>query len=827
MEAEAVVPAGAIHARARSGFDVRGTLPRDEGRLSAMHARARSLLTLVAIVLLVAAVWFVTRTPDVAPAASPPAPPPSAEGSPRSATSTRLAASAGGRPTPNAKSSPEGEASDASSQASADRSARLRVRVFVPPGTRPSAVQVRVVDAKGVAREARLTEEGEARFEDLPSGSTVIHAEAPDLVSAHEPSLILEPGEESVQTFELVTGVRIEGRVVAMGTREPIAGATVLATGGGPKFGDQGYGPFGAVTTDVDGRFTTVPVPKDHPIGLQVTARGHWPGFYSEEEALDRPDPIEMRLHPGGRVHGVVTAPDGSPRAAATVRVVPARDAGVGSREASGAPLLPEWMDPPPSDSTDDSGRFAIEGIPFGVPVSLVASDLELAASGESQATTLLPSAPDAEVHLGLRVGGSAEIRVIDEDGRPVTRGVVSWSTPGWDRAVALTGEGTVSFVNLAPGAAVVEVEAPGFLRARDSVVLPTQDAWPHVVRLSRGAGLDGTVITDAGLPVRFALVSLRRPEWPWRSVHECGTQADGTFSMTGLTAGTYRAWVRSGHEEQEAGEVVVPATGVRWTVRRTARVQARFTRSGETSRHADGLQGHARDVDGDMVEGVVLGEGRIAWMLPTGPWRLRVFAEGFAPWTRELSMDATVPTTDLGDIPLDAGVSLDGIVVDATGKPVAGATVDSGNSGGNGARTAADGTFRLEAFPRDLALVRVRSTAFLPREVVVDLREQAGPLRIALDRGSGVRIRFRFDPGARPPEGLSWRIRARPEAVGPAAAEGGFDPDGDDEENVRLLPGAYRLELLRSPDHRVVWDTDLALEEGKDVTVEIPLPTR
>lgn len=87
--------------------------------------------------------------------------------------------------------------------------------------------------------------------------------------------------------------------------------------------------------------------------------------------------------------------------------------------------------------------------------------------------------------------------------------------------------------------------------------------------------------------------------------------------------------------------------------------------------------------------------------MKPDIELRVRICADTFAPWTR----DVRVPegeTLDLGTIPVNAGIAVAGVVLDPEGRPAAGVVLEVRLDFvvQRTATTDADGRFRLEHLP-------------------------------------------------------------------------------------------------------------------------------
>ncbi len=641
--------------------------------------------------------------------------------------------------------------------------ANLRVLVRVPSGTSMPDVRVTVVDAAGQSHEAVPSADGETTFSGLPPGSSSVRAEGPELVAARLGDVWLEPGADAREACELEPGVRIEGRVVARGTRAPIPGAILEFDPSASTASGAARGRFGSVTTEGDGSYRSTPLPPGDAVRVHVRARGYRSVQQVAGEVGTGPADVEIRLQPGGAVRGVVRGPDGTPRRDAWVSVHAVASRGDHAPAAS-KDATNEERAAAHETLSDPQGRFELDGLPLGAPLCVVAADSTFGASEELCGMRLSASAPDAECTLLLRHGTSAEIRLLGPDGVPFPRGSVTLATLGAERTEDPGADGVARLEGLSPGPALLRVESPGFVTRRERVVLPASSPWKRDVTLVRGAAIEPAPL----VPVHATKITTRFLE---------------------------------------------PGGG---PLHRVLRRRSALPADVETDRNA--LPASFGDLSG---AGLPSGAGVTWWLVP-GRWRLRAEFEGLAPWEWEIEITGASPM-DLGELTLAEGQVIEGIVVDGAGTPLPEVSVYSRDSGDGETETGHDGRFRLAAFPRAEVIVTASHASFMPRDVRVDLRQPTQPLRIRLDRGSLVTIRVRSAAGVAIPEGLRWQLRSAKDVNEKRIAYGWF---GDDDEDVdRLSSGRFRLELLLNDQvlsHEVV-----VLEEGKDAAFDLQLPGR
>jgi protocatechuate 3,4-dioxygenase beta subunit len=341
----------------------------------------------------------------------------------------------------------------------------------------------------------------------------------------------ITPGETLSVPVLLERGGAVSGTLANAATGDPVAGATVSVV---PR--DQPWMVFmtGAASgvSDPEGRFRIEGV-RPGNYGLVASA----PGFVSPEPtnesvAVTVPESggevtAALKLTAAGAVHGTVRDAAGEPVAGARVRTraAPAEGQGRGGRRMPGwRSFLPGAVN---TDLTDQDGRYRLEGIPAGERlIAVVESDEHT--PGES-VPFQVDSGGSREVDLVLVGGGRIEGRVVDDQGRflkgarvrvgtlspedAARRNLSAWQVDRFlDPRVLFTDEeGRFLATNVAAGRVVVKVEMEGFVvhYRRDLEVRPDQTVANHVVALSRGEVVEGTVRDESGRPIEGALVAV------------------------------------------------------------------------------------------------------------------------------------------------------------------------------------------------------------------------------------------------------------------------------------------------------------------------------
>jgi hypothetical protein len=297
-------------------------------------------------------------------------------------------------------------------------------------------------------------------------------------------------------------------------------------------------------------------------------------------------------------------------------------------------------------------------------------------------------------VELKVRVIGAvgrapvaqAEVEVREhESALPMERG---W--PAAERTVAKSdGQGRVSFSGLVPGRAEVTARATGFSEAQVDVRLPAADELE--IALAPPSVIEGMVVDAQETPVEGAevhalgendLAALRAALRGETST--VTTNASGGFRIE-VKPGSYsvsgRKWalvgrvgpltIAAGEDKHEVIVRLGPAASI------AGKIVAKTTRApiehADVSIHEDRSLAEVGSSKTDST-GAYLLEA-----LPPGVYRMHVWASGFTSQTRdEVRLGAGKRSFDFE---LVAQCAVEGVVLDASRRPVAGATVHANES--------------------------------------------------------------------------------------------------------------------------------------------------
>lgn len=427
-----------------------------------------------------------------------------------------------------------------------------------------------------------------------------------------------------------------------------------------------------------------------------------------------------------------------------------------GNRPVPGAPLWRlsalDWATAQLLGHSDAEGRFVVDFAAGGY--------LGAWQPGRVPSYLREPIAGPGELTLRLRgAAGAIAGRIFAADGRALGSAEVEAGGPGGIRVSNTTHErqlspprrraaseadGTFFLDGLEPGTAPLRVYAPGHAPFAAELFVEPGRVEQMVVRLSRGARIEGLVRDAERRPVRGATIVVEQGQAPPRRATSGG---DGRFVVDGLQAGLAHTTVelRPASAAQLAqGELVLAAGAtVHWDP---------ILQPGRS------LRGFVVDANGKPMAGLHIGTG--------GASLTRKEGETTTASSGEFVLDvaeATVPVLYVrhGDVPLayrthvqtgdaptvirlDAAeqptASIHGRIVDGSGRPVAATLAITNHAYARvwrGANDPATGEFALEMLPAGHFTVIVEAFGYGRTPLrVLDLRanevRQLPPLTLA-----------------------------------------------------------------------------------------------
>jgi hypothetical protein len=354
----------------------------------------------------------------------------------------------------------------------------------------------------------------------------------------------------------------------------------------------------------------------------------------------------------------------------------------------------------------------------------------------------------DITLRRGCRISGR-----VTRGGRPFVGATVTVVSPQCDAQATTDARGYYTIDDLVPGQYTVRARITGRIVRSDArvvVVQPERPARNVDIALQSGRLVRGFVRNEQGEPLADALVSVRgRPGEVSRS------RANGAFSVE-LPRRSSELIVSVGDRslekvvpvarDQEEVEVQLDApptctiAGVVIGVpgrRRLAGVLLRTTQLGGRD-SADTRSRWVPTPDGELLRSQV----------PSGRVRLEFWCDGYAPFVQVRQLLPN-ETNQLGEIVLERGSSLRGVVLDEDGEPVRGAMVLLGEETdidlfAPSVRSADDGTFTIHGVTSRSRQLVVRHPAFAARTQRLQLPHDVlslEPLPVTLERGGTIEV--------------------------------------------------------------------------------------
>lgn len=529
------------------------------------------------------------------------------------------------------------------------------------------------------------------RFElrDLSPGRFVLDATADGFVPGRLPAVEVpdECSDYDLGTLVLHRGGAIVGRAVD-GDGRGVAGAEVRVTT--DTFVPELYLPFYLAgepvkaRTEADGSFTVGALRPGEQYHLLVTKDGLAPGVALGVTA-PHDEGLEVLLPAAARISGRVTDGAGRPVVGAALRLTPDVR---GFAMSLGA--TDHW--------TDDRGAFEFSDVaPGRWTLWAFASSFQ---GYRRDGVEVEPATEIRDLEVVLAEGAELSGRVFAPDGSPAVGALVDLR-PG--SSVFTDGDGRYSFTGLTPGIVQVVAEHDDYPQVTQEVRIETGKTTRDL-RFSGGVQVSGVVLGPGSEPVSEAQVVLIRDSYG-ATVPSTRSLGDGSFSLTGVPPGRYRARVsKEGYavswsrETTEVGEEDVTGLELRLSAGGVLRGQLRGLGREELARAEVVASNRMATVRAQLD-----GEGgyRIAPLAP-GRWNVKATVESRGRHlVEEIVLEADRATATL-DFDFGIGSILTG-TVDVDGRPAAGLTVYLTATEGafsNEVRTSSDGSFEI----RDLA---------------------------------------------------------------------------------------------------------------------------
>jgi large repetitive protein len=631
-------------------------------------------------------------------------------------------------------------------------------------------------------------------------------------------------------SITLAPGVTMQGVVRDGASGSPVAGATVEA---------REEMRAAASTSDADTGVarTTTGAKGDYRL------EGLAPGLYTLSAfagGLGRADrrsaptgrPADLNLMPGGSVVGAITDAAGKPVDGAAVRLMAS---------------VPFAQNPNLQATADAHGAFAVHGVaPSEYRVMARHADLAPALSAPVSVDR------DGEARVDLVMASPAEIRgrLVIAAEKPVpgvvlVREIAGAVVPASLQAdlVAEAGADGVFRLPTAPGAQVLEVRAPGYAPRRLDADASSMGAATDLgdITLEAGIAIHGHVRDGAGRPVENALVSTSSDET--YASYTARTDAAGAFVVAGLPApGLYLLAAAAPGLGRAERKAEAGARGVDLVLQGAGTITGAVV--DDAGRPIQAFRVAARMVAGGSYRGMrgeTFGadDGRFSLDdVAQGEYVVDVSAPDRTSTTVSGIKVASGGGTDMGTVRLASGGIVRGLVADAAGAPVSGATVSVTGPGRDFSRippqAVTDGVGAFEVAGVSPGTVQVSAahpsfaiSAALTTEV--DLARGPTDVKIVLSEGGRIEGRVRTRDGLIPAGAV---VAARSAARGIAAPTSGpaYQPlAADGSFTIEHAPvGRVVVTLMAGQGEQFhgLAQADAEVREGETTPVDIVLRT-
>lgn len=573
-------------------------------------------------------------------------------------------------------------------------------------------------------------------------------------------------------------------------------------------------------------------------------------GEVARQAASAAPSVAPVRAAQGLR--GRIVAAHGAVRADAWLAAVPAPAwsplALARQREAGAVP------EPFGAIRSGPAGRFelALPAAAIGVPIELWAlrdGDADTRTRHAGIASGEWRELGDVRLGLALPIEG----RVVDEAGRPIAAATITvWpadaepgsAPPEAERSIRSDGDGRFRVTHLGKGMFGIAAEAPGHARCeREHQHVFDDQPNEILLTLLPGGALDGVVVDRAGAPIAGARVTGEAAD-PANPARPCArTDADGRFTLAGLDRGGWQVRASApAHQTATLPHVAAGMRGVRLVLAPRASVRLRVTGAdGQPLRRYDVTARPPRqqpDAALRALPPMAIGPDDVvdgACVLPgfdDGPWQLEVRAPLHAPAFSEPFTAQADAIVDVA-VALRAGGGIAGMVLDAAGRPISGAAVQTQPDGfgdgelgavfrglqvwevtGADGATDAAGRFALRHLAPGAYQLRVTAAGSMPsfaRGLVVQEGATTPAPALRLARGCVVGGVVRCEDEAAASDVFVQVLAvAVPDLPADYAVEAAADATGRFALPLRLRPGRYAaMAGRRLPDNPFQEDAD------------------
>jgi protocatechuate 3,4-dioxygenase beta subunit len=402
---------------------------------------------------------------------------------------------------------------------------------------------------------------------------------------------------------------------------------------------------------------------------------------------------------------------------------------------------------------TGADGRFVVSGREPGSLLTRIDHD----GHGTRWLSLAVPSGVephdvgDVALQRGCRIQG----RVV-RGGRALAGAAVTAVGAESQAMVVTRGDGSFVFEDVVPGRYRLRARLPSLPSGSRELTVETSAARPAldvVLLLEAGRTVRGVVSGSDGQPVPNALVTVRGAVGQTTLTDSGG---DFLLELPDRAVELQVSLIDRSRPRLVSVPVGAQQLAVQLDTPSVCTLTAQLAGLPGKQRLAGALV-RVTALDGDdagvdtRARWLELQNGELRWPLcPVGRMRVEFWSDGFAPFVTEREFAAN-ETHDLGEVLLEPGARLQGVVQDEAGEPIANATVWLGEEADAdlflpAVRTAADGGFRIGGVTTRSSRLVARATGFAPRVVDLVLPQDVlapTPLVVTLERGATIEVQL------------------------------------------------------------------------------------
>ncbi|GMW02900.1 MAG: hypothetical protein AMXMBFR84_40360 [Candidatus Hydrogenedentota bacterium] len=630
---------------------------------------------------------------------------------------------------------------------------------------------------------ASSAQDGRFEFPALSSGSHSIDIAHDRYVLVDGPQEVTVGVSTPPITLFVSPGGSITGRVVDAATHEGIGSVQVSATPGVgtlPSLTEsrmQGTGPKRSTITDSNGAFQIQGLaPGSYRLQVATATPGYASGFTADSA-------VNVQVALGESIEGVEIILDRGITAEGLVLDTEDRPVADANLVMRGAIL---GRSPSKQTVSDSQGRFVFSGLRADQEITISAST-DVAMSGEI-GPIYVPAEGVQDIRVVLETSRNSLIAglVVSKQGNPLLARVLAIDEKSpllsMRNSAQTDAEGRFLIASIAPGMYTMNVTPIGGLSKPTSTIQVVPNQHVEGLRLVYDSDdlleITGRVVDEEGAPLKAYVEGSKMDGNRMFRVNSVGTLQDGSFRLRNLEPGKYSLWPRAPGFQGLPVETEAGVQGIELVLESYSgylRVQVTDTGRQPLPRFqiaaiAENRPGSNLPLPASQFTSVNHPEGRFEMPLSPGGYMVEVQADGYLSERLDMiHVENGAPTEITITLkPGDAVVT--GIVVNAAGQPVSGASVYKGALPERvesrpdlaSAKSGGDGRFELKGVEVDKPLAvsayHARSGAgtasVTPRaNVAQDVRivlaalgtiqgtvtrggQPASPLRIAISQG-------------------------------------------------------------------------------------------